>query len=157
MTKIKIPAEYIKQAKKESKELGILKNSFTKGAGNVVGILGEKIVKDYFNLDNEHDFDHDLTGNGKKIEVKTKKCTSKPKNHYRCSVSKWSKHQICDYYIFVRVLEDYSKGWILGYISQKEFYKQATFYRKGEGDKTSPFGWTFKEDCYNLPISKLNL
>lgn len=155
MVEIDIYYEDRKRAEKMAEELGILNNSFTNGAGNAAGILGEIIVKDYFKLDFDHDFDHDLTSKNKKIEVKTKRCTSKPRPEYYCSISKWSKHQICDYYVFVRILEDYSKGWILGYISQKEFYNQATFNKKGEIDKTSKLGWTFKEDCYNLPISKL--
>jgi hypothetical protein len=55
--------------------------------------------------------------------------------------------------VFVRILTDLSKAWILGSISKKEYYAKATRYKKGQVDPSN--GFTFRTDCYNLEISKL--
>jgi hypothetical protein len=62
--------------------------------------------------------------------------------------------QDCDAYVFVRILTDLSKAWILGGISKQSFYKKATLYRKGDVDSDN--GFMFKADCYNLKIDKLS-
>jgi hypothetical protein len=46
------------------------------------------------------------------------------------------------------------EAWYLGKISKVDFYKTATFHKKGDIDPDNNF--TFKADCYNIPISKLN-
>ena len=56
--------------------------------------------------------------------------------------------------MFVRVLSDMSKAWILGSISKQDFYDRATLYRKGDIDQDN--GFVFKADCYNLRIDKLS-
>jgi hypothetical protein len=56
--------------------------------------------------------------------------------------------------VFVRILTDLSKAWILGGISKQSFYKKATLYRKGDVDSDN--GFMFKADCYNLKIDKLS-
>ena len=54
---------------------------------------------------------------------------------------------------FVRVMKDWSKGWILGIIRPKKYFDTATFYKKGTTDYSN--GMTFKADSWNLEISKL--
>ena len=44
-------------------------------------------------------------------------------------------------------------GWILGYLSKEDYFKKATFLKKGTVDPSN--GWTVSTDCYNLPISDL--
>ena len=56
--------------------------------------------------------------------------------------------------MFVRVLSDLTRAWILGSISKPDFYKKATLYRKGDIDSNN--GFVFKADCYNLSIDKLS-
>ena len=160
MLELKIKKADITFAQAEAKKMGALKNSFTKGKGNVIGILGEKLISDLIGAEKTESFDFDLAKKDKdgkvlKLEIKTKKCTSPPKPDYFCSISKYSKHQTCDYYLFLRILEDLSRAWFVGYISQKEFYEKAIFYKKGDLDPNSNLGWTFREDCYNLKISEL--
>ena len=55
----------------------------------------------------------------------------------------------------VSVLNTLKEAWYLGKISKLDFYKKAAFHRKGEIDTNNNF--TFKADCYNIPISLLNL
>jgi hypothetical protein len=43
--------------------------------------------------------------------------------------------------------------YLLGYKNKKDFFNEATFNKKGTLDIN---GWDFKDDCYNLEISKLN-
>ena len=95
--------------------------------------------------------------NGYKCDVKTKRCTSKPKEYYECSVAKYNTRQDCDYYVFVRVLEKggiYSKGWILGCYPQKEYTKDSRALKKGQKDGDN--GFIVRADCYNMSISKLH-
>ena len=74
----------------------------------------------------------------------------KPKEHYLCSIAAANTKQECEYYNFVRVMEDLSKAWLLGYISKSGFFECAKFGKKGEDDGSGRF--KFKADCYNLPI-----
>ena len=102
----------------------------------LVGYLGEQIVLDYLKTAKDVDnYQYDLIYNNLKLEVKTISCKFKPKPDYLCTVnshdSSGMAKQDADYYIFTRVLNDMSKGWILGYISCKEFYEIGTFIPKG--------------------------
>jgi hypothetical protein len=142
-------------AKKKAKEMGVLKNSITNGEGNVIGFLGEILVADLIDGRLKNTFDFDIIKDEMTIDVKTKSCTGEPKPHYQCSVAAFNIKQKCDIYLFVRILDDLSAAWILGWCSKEKFYKNATFNKKGTIDKTSPAKWKFKADCYNLPISKL--
>ena len=66
-----------------------------------------------------------------KIDVKTKRCTSKPKSYYDCSIAKTSLHQKCDKYVFVRIEwhkerpDEWKNAWILGELSKKDYFKKS--------------------------------
>lgn len=134
---------------------GILPNSQTRGEGNLHGALGEIVTYDYYKTRTETThpmtFDYDLIIGGKKTDVKTKRCTSKPKLNYNCSVFDFNTAQDCEYYLFTRILTDMSKAWLLGVIGKADFYHQAEFKLKGEPDGQ----FEFTADCYNIPIAKL--
>ena len=87
------------------------------------------------------------------IDVKTKERTVAPKSYYECSVADFNTEQDCDEYAFVSVLSTMKEAWYLGKISKVDFYKTATFHKKGDIDPDNNF--TFKADCYNIPISEL--
>lgn len=148
-------SEQIKKAQDKAAQLGRLNNSIMEGGGNVYGFLGEELILDYLGGQICNTFDYDLIIDEVKIDVKTKCCTSEPKPNYFCSVAAFNIRQRCDYYYFVRILKDFGKAWILGYCGKEEFYETAKFYKKGQPDPDSKFGWTFRADCYNLEISKL--
>lgn len=152
---VDITEEQISLAEQKAKELGKLRNSITKGEGNVVGILGEILVSEYFNGVIKNTYDYDVVINNKKVDVKTKKTTVEPEPHYLASVAAYNTKQQCDAYYFVRIDLVKKKGYLLGGLTKKKFFSKAIFYKLGEVDPTSPFGWTFTADCYNVPISKL--
>jgi hypothetical protein len=152
---IEIPIEksWFDLANYLANDLGVLNNSIEQGKGNVIGFLGEEMFCQYTGARRMNTYDYDVTLDGQKIDVKTKRTTVRPDYHYNVSVAAANTKQKCDSYYFVRVHTSLEYGWLLGGIRKTPFYEAATFNRKGEEDNTS--GWLFKADCYNLPISGL--
>lgn len=155
MIPVNITVDQVDLAKSLAKTLGALKNSITRGDGNVAGILGEIVVADYLGVALENTYDYDLIGvYGEKIDVKTKRTTRPPLPHYDCSVAAFNTKQKCDKYVFVRVLSDLSVAWVLGYKGKEDYFRSARLMRKGEVDPANNF--TVKSDCYNLSIKNLD-
>ena len=98
--------------------------------------------------------DYDIIIDGKRIDVKTKKTTVKPLASYDCSIANLTRKQDCDYYAFVRVLSDQSKGWFLGMKERDAYFKEAIFLKKGEHDPSN--NYTVRADCFNMKISSLD-
>lgn len=156
MVEVKIKPQWKRAALKEAKELGSLKKSITNGAGNLAGFVGERAVADYLEIEKNNTYEYDLvTKKEKTYDVKTKRCKSKPLPHYTVSVCALNTKQNCDAYIFVRVDNEITTAWILGYMPKEEFYKHAKFCKKGDLDPDSNCNWRFKEDCYNMYIKDL--
>lgn len=153
MVELDISFNQLELAKVKAEELGVLKHSFMKGERNVIGFLGEILVADYLKAKIENTYDYDLIKSGVKIDVKSKTCTSVPLPHYECSVAAYNTRQKCDFYVFVRILKNYEKGWILGIIGKKSFFDKAVLMKKGFTDFSN--NMTFKEDSYNLRIDDL--
>tara|TARA_R110002020_G_scaffold224361_1_gene433866 strand:+ start:530 stop:1042 length:513 start_codon:yes stop_codon:yes gene_type:complete len=157
---IRITKEDVDRAKKLSTEMGKLNNSIMKGKGNITGFLGEIITANYLGTELSNTYDYDIIFNNFKIDVKSKKVTTPPRDHYECSVAALNTKQDCDVYIFTRILpkkwskHDYSEGWLLGYMDKKDYLKRATFLKKGQVDPSN--NWKVRTDCYNLPINELN-
>lgn len=148
-----ITQQMIDDAKQRAKNMGILKNSISHGKGTVAGFIGEVAVANYLGVPLCNTYDYDLIYNDLKIDVKTKHCSVTPLPHYDCSVAAYNTRQQCDVYIFVRVLMDYKKGWILGGISKEDYFKSSRFMKQGTVDSSN--GFMVKADCYNLEIGKL--
>ncbi|MEW4922265.1 hypothetical protein [Algibacter sp. 2305UL17-15] len=125
----------------------------------LVGYIGERIIMKYLKLQNDEDkYHYDLISNkGKRLEVKTITCKFKPKDDYWCTVNSHDLSgvykQNADFYIFLRILNDYSKGWILGWISCEEFFKKGEFIPKGKDFGKFQF---VKANATILSIDKLN-
>ena len=103
----------------------------------IVGFIGEEIVKSYLKIKSETKHYHfDLIYHQKKLEVKTISCKFKPHAHYLCTVNSYKSEgvhqQQADYYVFLRILNDYSKGWILGCCPCEEFFEKGKFVKKGD-------------------------
>jgi len=154
MIQVKITPSIISRAKKKAATVGNLQGSITGSLSHVVGAIGEIIVADIMGADESNTYDYDLVRDGERIDVKTKRCNTRPFPHYDCSVAAHGTNQNCDSYVFVRILTDTSRAWILGSIPKPDFYTRATKYKRGDIDPTN--GFTFKADCYNLPISELS-
>lgn len=151
----------IDTAKEKSNDLGLINNSITKGDGNIAGFLGEEIANQILDgqIDNTYEYDiiTDRDGNRTTWDVKTKRCTSPPRNYYDCSVAGFNTKQKCDNYIFVRIEHNngvFKNAWVLGWMEKNEYFKKSKLLKKGEIDKSNNF--TVKADCYNLQIKYLN-
>jgi len=153
MKHIKILKEDIELARKMSDNMGVLNNSITKGQGNIIGFLGEIIVAQYLDITLNNTYDYDLIYNDKKIDVKSKKVSSPPRDYYECSVAALNTKQKCDLYVFTRIKNDLSEGWILGCLEKEKYLTASTFLKKGSIDPDN--NWKVSTDCYNLPINKL--
>jgi len=172
MKKLKFNEEMIRLAAKKAQQLGTIKNSITNGAGNVAGYLSEIALSEHLGSKivscdpGEHKYDFDLLKNGKKIEVKTKRRTVDPQQHYEVSIAEVSKHQQTDFYAFTSITFAQKTGfgvnskyyspktlWLCGFMSRSEYFERARFLKKGEIDGSN--GFTVKANMFNLPISKL--
>lgn len=155
MIKVMINDNQIIEAKRKAEEMGLIRNSITSGEGNLIGFLGEIIVAEYFGGIIQNTYDYDIIINNKKIDVKTKKTTVIPEPNYLASVAAYNTKQKCDSYYFVRIDLDKKVGYLLGGLSKKSFFEKAVFYKEGDLDPSSTFGWRFKADCYNVKFYEL--
>ena len=154
MEEILITKDMINKAKAKANQMGTIKNSITKGQGNIAGFIGEEIVLNYLNEKDNNSYDYDLIlKDGRKVDVKTKRTTVKPRTNYDCSVAAFNTKQKCDVYIFCRILNDLSKGWILGYKDKEDYFNEARFMKKNEIDPANNF--RVRADCYNVAIEDL--
>lgn len=150
----RITESMIDQARRQSLLQGELNNSIMRGQGTVSGYLGEMIAAAELKALFSNTFNYDIIlQDGRTVDVKTKQVSSPPRDYYSCSIANLSKKQDCDAYAFVRVKKDLSVGWYLGLIDKDDFFSRATEHKKGDYDPDNNF--TFRADCYNLPISEL--
>ena len=160
MIKVPITSAMKRYATRNANRMGRIRNSITRGEGNVYGFLGEQIAQlvlggEIVNKGKNYNVDYDLVlEDGVTVEVKTKKTKFEPKDYYECSVADLNTKQKCDVYVFTRILKDMTKGWILGYLNKEDYFKKATFLKQGEIDPSN--NWKVSTDCYNLSINKLN-
>ena len=136
-----------------------LNNSITGGESQIYGAVGEVVFGDFYagryERKDTHDYDFWNPRNGITVDIKTKRTTAVPRKDWNCSVAAFNTKQNCDYYFFVRVMEDFSTAFLLGYLGKEEFYNLADFRRKGESDPLKR-NWKFTADCYNVPVEKLH-
>ena len=150
---VKITDEMKEKARKKATEMGKLRNAIMSGEKSLVGFLGEEIVNDYLMGDISNTYEYDIVVDGETIDVKTKDTTVYPSMTYEVSVASYNTKQKCDYYVFVRILNTLTVGWILGYMPKKEYYEKARFLKKGDVDGTNNF--VVRADCWNMYISDL--
>ncbi len=139
------------QANERSFKVGVMNGSRTSGQGNVVGFLGETLTARTLGVRIDDTYQYDLKFGDLKIDVKTKSCSSQPKENYLCSVMSYQLNNDTDGYIFVRINLTARKCWLLGYISKQDLLSKGKFCKKGEPDGS----FLFKEDCWSIEISKL--
>lgn len=155
MIELQVSADQFVRAREKAIDMGRIANSITNGGGNLAGFIGEIVVTDYINAKEDNTYDYDIVDkSGNKIDVKTKRCNSEPKTNYDCSIAAHGTKQKCDMYIFVRVLNDFSKAWILGKILKDDYFEKSKYHKKGELDPDNKF--KFKANCYNIKIHQLD-
>ena len=122
----------MKRAKENIKH-GALRGSATKGERNLIGYLGEEIFLRYYKTAircNTYDYDFLL---GKlKVDIKTSQITERPKHYFNNDVYAFNLTQACDYYYFIQILQDMSTGFLIGYLSKKDFFEKARLRKKGQ-------------------------
>jgi hypothetical protein len=154
MIEVPITADMVEAATLLADTMGEINNSIRKGEGNVYGFLGELVFMEVAGGFHYNTYDWDVVfPDGSTVDVKTKCVTSPPKPHYDCSVASIGTQQNCDYYAFVRVLEDLTVGWYLGTMLKENFLHDARFLKAGIPDGDN--GWSPTIDCYNVKISDL--
>jgi hypothetical protein len=154
MKEVVISPAMLVEARDKAAEMGQLRNSIIRGAGNIAGFIGEAIAQQVLGGELFNTYDYDLVlPDGTKVDVKTKQTGYVPLPTYDCSIAALNTKQDCDYYAFVRVKNDFSVGWYLGVYNKDQYMKDAVFMQKGTVDPSN--GYTVKSDCYNIKISQL--
>lgn len=156
MIEVKITEDMKKRAWRKARQMGKLFNSITGGKGNIAGFLGEEVANTVINGEINNTYDYDIKKGNKTYDVKTKRCTSEPKDYYECSVAAYNIKQKCDEYIFVRIENingKWGRAWILGHYPKEKYFKEAKFLQRGQRDGDN--GFLVKADCYNMSIKDL--
>ena len=130
-------------------DLGL--GSILRGGGNIAGFIGEIVIRDYLGAKQDNTYQHDLIFHGLSLDVKTKRCSNAPRPDYDASIK--NPGQSCDLYVFCRVLYNLEKCYCMGYITRRQYLKQADRKLKGDYDESNDF--EFKASCYNLAYSEL--
>ena len=143
MIELKITPEQVERGK-ILYEFGILNNSILHGEGNLLGAIGEIITFDYCQdkvkkLIHAQNYDFDLIVNDYKIEIKTQSVKYKPESTWTCNVPAANSTQQCDFYCFVFINKDLSKGWIAGKITRQKFNEIKILKKQGEIGYYKPF------------------
>lgn len=155
-----ITAEMLARAKAKADEMGPLRNSIRNGGGNFAGFLGEELILTAWAEARSHNtFQHDVTWESVRFEIKAKDRTVPPALDFEASVADFNTKQQADFYGFTSIYRprgtsNYLRGTICGIISKADYFKKATYLSVGEVDPSN--GWVVKAACYNLPYSALS-
>ena len=165
MQSLKFNQEMIDQASLWANDLGGIKNSITRGDGNFAGRMGELALAKHLGLEVSDRKDYDMIFDGKKIEVKTKRRSVKPKPDYVVNVAATSEHQRPDIYAFVSLqYADRDSGanytglehiWVCGYKDADQFWEECEFWPKGFPDPKMP-SWKSHVDMHVMYIKNLD-
>lgn len=161
MIEIPITKIMLDYANHKAYQLGKLKNSITKGEGNIAGFLGEIATKMYLNIPynkEENSIHYDVIHNNIRIDVKTKRTTTTIKPYYETSIANLNTLQDCDDYLFTRVYQPtYSNMpisvFLLGIYPKDLYFEKARFLSKGDIDGDN--NYIVKSDCWNMTIDEL--
>lgn len=160
MVEIPITERMKKNAQRKARAMGKIRNSITRGRGNIAGFLGEYVANEIIGgqIENTADYDivYETPSQRTTYDAKTKRCTSEPLPHYECSVAAYNTKQKCDKYVFVRIENikgKWGRAWVLGWLGQEEYFDKARYLKAGLKDPSN--GWIVRASCYNVPISEL--
>lgn len=149
-----VTKEMKKAAKIRSAELQNLRGSITKGEGSLAGCLCEEACKIVIpELKEDYCKDHDFAYHDTTLDSKGLRCAFKPPLKYEMSVSTWARHQECDYYVFSRILYDYSRLWIVGFMRRELFYEKGFYTAKGNMRED---GFIYKANNDNIYIKDIS-
>lgn len=122
----------------------------------IAGFLAEEVFYHNFGGDKVADSDYTCDIVNSKlgcIDLKTKRCKSKPLITYDCSVSAYQVKKIkSDYLMFCRCSYTFDYIWFLGLIKSGEFVKKSKLMKAGERDGS----FVCRSDMYQIPIAQLS-
>ena len=163
------------EADRRAQKMGHLNQFTQRGLGGAqAGKLGELVAYEYLTkcgvqfeeIDcSEYDAVFYSLNNKYTLEVKTKERTVAPKEDYECSAFAYNQdHQKPDYYIFISLLADKTKGreditrftraYILGSMSGADFDAHSRSLDTGYIDPTN--NWSPTKDTRNVYIRDLS-
>jgi len=153
-----ITDEISKVAQEKSQRLGKLKNSITKGDGNLAGYIGQIAFIELFGGKEEDTFDYDIVHPKLgKVEVKTKRTTvDDVRLNYEGSIADYNPNQDYDHVAFFRVNLQKKKGWFCGYVTKDFFKKNSRSMKQGSLDTGSSNNFQFHAGCRNIFYSQCN-
>ena len=157
MIEIEITDEMKRRAWAKARQMGEINNSITHGDGNIAGFIGEEIANAIIQGSINNTYDYDIIDGDITYDVKTKRCTSAPKDFYECSVAEYNTRQKCNRYVFVRIENikgKWGRAWVLGWMDKKKYLKKSVKLRKGDVDQSN--GFIVKANCFNMKIRDLN-
>lgn len=119
----------------------------------MTGYLAEIAIKSTFpHLDYSKDDRVDFWFRNKiSFDSKSQGCNVLPMTDYAATLYEEQKKREVDFYIFSRVKNDFSKVWILGIISKKQYLEKSKLMPAGT--KTNNF--TYNNSRFELPIKDL--
>ena len=124
----------------------------------LIGYIGELMVMGFLGIEQGNDdYNYDIIYQKKRLEVKSISCKFKPHLDYLCTVNSYDLNgvhkQNADYYVFTRIINDMTKGWILGFINCDDFFTKGKFIKKGSTVVPGVKFW--KANATVLPINQL--
>jgi hypothetical protein len=157
--KVRITQEMVDRASKRAAKIPNTINTFMNFERHKVGFIGEEIFMKAFPMAQEsfgnNVYYYDYILGKRKVEIKTKMCTTIPSVDYECSIYNYFE-QDPDFYFFTRVIKkngSYPYGWLLGYISAKKFKDINYYVPKGEMQNN---GFRTRTDTWNIKIGQLD-
>lgn len=159
MLTIPVIQEELEVAKADAEKLGKLNRSILNGDGNYAGFIGELAVLrvlNYLGAKRSNTYEHDLLIGRWRFDVKTKRRTVRPLEHFVGTVPAYS-NQKCHAYIFTSVELGHDEVplsvTLCGWIRKDDFAREAVHVSKDEVDPSN--GFKCHMDCMNIPYGKL--
>lgn len=171
MIQVDLSKAFLAQAIEQASQMRVYNNSYRGNDANLVGLIGELVVEDWFRQhginfipEKRTDYDYRISHDNRTIDVKTKERGYDPQSSYDCSVPLYNKqHQIPDYYLYVSLTRcrnmakddpyRFQRAFILGGINQHGLHKNGLIWRRGQVDPSNKTKfWT---DCLNVYVHQL--
>ena len=155
LIEVPITGQMIADAKEEADTFkDNLKNSAVNGELTYIGLLGEMLCKTaIWKFKGPSTYDYDVTLNGSKWDVKSKRRSVLPRMDYSVSVCNLNGRQKCDYYIFTSVCLGKMVGHVLGYYPSDLFWRDCAMINKRGGDGDN--GFSALATTYNMFVGDL--
>jgi hypothetical protein len=128
-------------------------------ANKFIANFGEIYAKNIWDMKHDSSENYDYIYKQKNVDVKTKTRNANPKPYFDVTLEEYLKHKKKpDYYLFCQfseqklIKENIIEGFYLGTIKAENFWKKATFAKKGQ--KANGIG-SFKRDNWKINIADL--